>query len=101
MVWEAGMWEMILALAIAASLTGLARWLIRGSSEEAIGLHLILLPVALSMVTCVSRPVMAGWVLVGLAVFVLANRQRRAREERPGMEPEGRPSRRPRHYRWI
>lgn len=93
------MWGMLLVVAIAASLTGLAQWLIRGSSEEAIGLQLILLPVALSMVTCVSRPVMAGSVLVGLAVFVLANRHRRIRDARPGLAQESKPGRRTRHYR--
>jgi len=56
---------------------------------------------AMNMVMSVSRPVMAGSVLVGLAVFVLANRQRRTRDARPGMEPEGGPTKRTRHDRSV
>ncbi len=95
------MWQAILALSIAWGLAWLAKRLIGGTDAEALGLGLILLPVAMSMVMPSSKPVMAGSVLVGLAVFVLANRRRRTREREagPAMAQEGTPGRRGRHYR--
>ncbi len=79
---EKDMFEMILAICLAWGSAGLVSWQIRGSRLESLGLGLILLPISIDNVCSdfsVTRPVMAVSIVLGLAIFTMANKRRCSR----------------------
>lgn len=71
--------EKVFAVVIAWVVAGLANWHAGGSRIEVLGLGLILLPVSLNIVSPVSGPVIAVSVIVGLSLFIIANKRRCSR----------------------
>lgn len=73
------LWESLLAVGLAWGLAALGKRWLRGSDLEGLGIGLVLLPVFMNLARPLDPWVMAVTVLVGLGLFILAVRRRRAK----------------------